>query len=168
VDFIVPLACILLLAGCGFYIGRPLIARRDGPLGGISARHLTERKEQLYATILELEFDRELGKLPDEDFQRMRDELEEEALEVIHMLDQLNGRTDSDSVERRIEEELAQIQAQNPQESVVVQAEIPATEAAVPLHTPMPQSNFCGQCGAKRQTEDRFCPQCGKAFGKMT
>ncbi len=161
-DSIVILACILLLAGCGFYIGRPLIARRGSPLGSISARQLTERKEQLYATILELEFDRELGKLPDDDFQRMRDELEEEALEVIHQLDQLNGRTDTDSVERRIEKELAQMQTQSPQGSAS-QPEIP-TEAAVVLHAPAPQSNFCGQCGAKRQAEDRFCTQCGKAF----
>lgn len=155
-DFTVLLACGLLLIGCGFYIGRPLLGRRNSLHGNTSARQLTERKEQLYSSILELEFDRELGKLPEDDFQRMRGELETEALAIIHQLDELNGHASSDSLEQRIEQEVAALQVEAPPQRPL-QPEVPPIQA-----------KFCGQCGGPRSTEDRFCIQCGKAFEETT
>ncbi|MFT5087356.1 MAG: hypothetical protein ACI906_001665 [Candidatus Latescibacterota bacterium] len=153
-DLMVLLACGLLLVGCGFYIGRPLLGRRGSLLNNTNARQLTERKEQLYSSILEIEFDRELGKLPEEDFQRMRSELEAEALSIIHQLDQLNGQASPDSIEQRIEREVAALHVEHP----------PAPTQ--PLQSPLTAApaKFCGQCGGPRRAEDRFCTQCGKAF----
>jgi len=163
-DLMVLLACGLLLVGCGFYIGRPLLGRRSSSaLGNTSTRQLTERKEQLYSSILELEFDRELGKLPEDDFQRMRSELETEALAIIHQLDQLNGQSSPDSLEQRIEREVAALQIEHP-------IQHPPTSAQ-PLQSstpPVVQAKFCGQCGGPRRAEDRFCTQCGKAFEETT
>ncbi len=158
-DFTVLLACGLLLIGCGLYIGRPLLGRRSNILGRTNARQLTERKEQLYSSIIELEFDRELGKLPEDDFLRMRSELETEALAIIHQLDQLNGQTSPDSLEQRIEREVAALQVEHPQKQ-------PLQPLLPPMSTT--QAKFCGQCGGPRSTEDRFCTQCGKAFEETT
>ena len=155
-DPIVLLACALLLVGCGYYIGRPLLGQRGRSSSNASARQLTERKEQLYASILELEFDRELGKLPEEDFQRMRGELETEALAVIHQLDQLNGLASTESIEQRIEREVAALQEQ-------VRSE-PAPPQTAPKAPQPASAKFCGQCGTARSAQDRFCTQCGKAF----
>lgn len=161
-DFMVILACGLLLIGCGIYIGRPLLGRRSGILSNTSARQLTERKEQLYSSIIELEFDRELGKLPEDDFLRMRGELETEALAIIHQLDQLNGQASPDSLAERIEREVAALHVEHPPKQ-------PPQQPLQPSISPPPtQAKFCGQCGSTRRAEDRFCTQCGKAFEETT
>ena len=161
-DFTVILACGLLLIGCGIYIGRPLLGRRSGILSNTNARQLTERKEQLYSSIIELEFDRELGKLPEDDFLRMRSELETEALAIIHQLDQLNGQASPDSLEERIEREVAALHVEHPPKQPLQQPLQPS------ISPPPTQAKFCGQCGSARRTEDRFCTQCGKAFEETT
>jgi hypothetical protein len=149
-DFMVILACGLLLIGCGIYIGRPLLGRRSGILSNTSARQLTER-----------EFDRELGKLPEDDFLRMRGELETEALAIIHQLDQLNGQASPGSLAERIEREVAALHVEHPPKQ-------PPQQPLQPSISPPLQAKFCGQCGSTRRAEDRFCTQCGKAFEETT
>jgi len=46
-------------------------------------RSITERKERLYGTIVDLDFDRDAGKLSAEDHARMRDEAMREVLAVL-------------------------------------------------------------------------------------
>ena len=136
------LGSLLLLLGLLIYLGRPLLLdghARGVPLGG-GARQLFERKEQLLGAIVELELDHEIGKVPEEDFQRLFAQLEAEAQTVIAELDQLNGAGSSE-LESRIEAEIAALRQT-------------ATE---------PQ---CPGCGAPRYEGDRFCPQCGTAFAE--
>ena len=92
--------------------------------------------------IVELELDREIGKVPEEDFQRLFAQLEAEALAVIGELDQLNGAGSSE-LESRIEAEVAALRQ----------------TAAKPS---------CPGCGALRREGDRFCPQCGVALAKSS
>ena len=135
---------LALLLGLLLYLGRPLLLdgqTRAIPPGG-GARELFERKEQLLGAIVELELDREIGKVPEEDFQRLFAQLEAEALVVIGELDQLNG-AGSDELESRIEAEVAALRQ----------------TAAKPS---------CPGCGALRREDDRFCPQCGVAFAESS
>ena len=62
-------ACLLLLGLCGYFVARPLLTLKNATAGDVSVRQLNERKEQIYASIIELTFDNELDKLPDADFQ---------------------------------------------------------------------------------------------------
>ena len=99
------LALLLVLL---LYVGRPLLREgpsRTTPLDG-GAQRLFERKEQLLGAIVELELDREIGKVPEEDFERLFAQLQTEALATIAELDQLNGAGSSE-LERRIEAEIA-------------------------------------------------------------
>lgn len=152
-------ACALLLAGCGYYIARPLLTLRNAAAASVGVRQLSERKEQLYASILELEFDRELGKLPESDFQRMRGELESQALAIIEQIERIEEPTARDELELRIEREIAALLSDDDPAPTPTQP--PASQPSAPTIT----TKFCGQCGAeRREATDRFCTQCGKAF----
>ncbi len=138
IDLLPILCSIALLLGLLLYLAHPLLTSgRAGAANG-STRQLFERKEQLLGEIVELELDRELGKVSAEDFQRLFAELEAETLVVIGELDRLNGAS-SDQFERRIEEEVAALRQ----------------KTAVP---------HCHGCGALRREGDRFCPQCGASL----
>ena len=136
---LLPMLCsLVLLLGLLLYLGHPLLmSGRAGAAGG-QTRQLFERKEQLLGEIVELEFDHKLGKVSEEDFQRLFAELEAETLAVIGELDRLNG-AGSHQLERRIEEEVAALRQ----------------KTAVPR---------CRGCGTLRREGDLFCPQCGSSL----
>ena len=136
---LLPIICsIALLLGLLLYLGRPLLTGgRAGAATG-PTRQLFERKEQLLGEIVELELDRELGKVSAEDFQRLFAELEAATLAVIGELDRLNGASSS-QFERRIEEEVAALRQKT-------------------------AASLCHSCGALRREGDLFCPQCGTSL----
>ena len=148
VDYLIPLACVSLLAVLVLYIGYPLFATRlparSPTTSAASARDLLERKEQLFAGIKELEFDRNTGKLAEEDYRQLRAELEAEALGVLRELDQLNGEVDSATLQSRIEADVRDLRQ--------------TTAAAGP--------DRCPSCEAPHQTRARFCSQCGQRFAE--
>ena len=139
---LLPILCsVALLLGLLLYLGRPLlISGRTGAVNG-PTRQLFERKEQLLGEIVELELDRELGKVSAEDFQRLFAELEAETLAIIGELDRLNGAS-SDQFERRIEEEVATLRQKT--------------------------APRCYDCGTPRRTGDLFCPQCGASLAESS
>jgi hypothetical protein len=77
-------------------------------------RGVAERKERLYGTVVDLDFDRDAGKISGEDHARMRDETMREVLAVLQEEQELGGRpgparaatggASGDDVERMIEE----------------------------------------------------------------
>lgn len=136
---LLPVLCsVALLLGLLLYLGRPLLTSgRAGTASG-PTRQLFERKEQLLGEIVELELDRELGKVSAEDFQRLFAELEAETLAVIGELDRLNGASSS-QFERRIEKEVAALRQKT-------------------------AASRCHSCGALRREGDLFCPQCGASL----
>ena len=148
VDYLIPLACAALLAILVLYIGYPFFATRrpaqSPTTSATSAKDLLERKEQLYAGIKELEFDRNTGKLAEEDYRLLRAELEGEALGVLRQLDQLNGEVDGATLQSRIE---ADVRDQR------------QTAAAT-------EPDRCPSCEAPRQIRARFCSQCGQRFAE--
>ena len=148
-------ACLLLLTLCGYFIVRPLLTLQNATAGDVGVRQLNERKEQVYASIIELTLDNELGKLPDADFQRMRSELESQALAILEQLDQRGQQQPGGDIEEHIEREIAALQHRT---------DSPPKDPPTP---PVATAKFCGQCGAARIGTDRFCTQCGTAFEEV-
>ena len=135
---LLPILCsVALLLGLLLYLGRPLLTSGRTSAASRPTRQLFERKEQLLGEIVELELDRELGKVSAEDFQRLFAELEAETLAVIGELDRLNGASSS-QLERRIEKEVAALRQKT--------------------------APRCHSCGALRREGDLFCPQCGASL----
>ena len=138
-DLVTTVSAVVLLLAVVFYIAIPLVASRGRLLRQTSdarVRQLTEQKEQLYATIKELEFDRQLGKLLETDYRRLREDVEQQALEVLHLLDQLNGGPSHLEAQEQLETEILRRRA----------------VSAPPV---------CPSCATPMRSDDLFCSQCG-------
>lgn len=143
-NLVIPAACLALLAAFVAVLVYPVLAAPRAwrrPMGGDRRRlELTERKEQIYASIKELELDHGVGKMSRDDHDSLRAELESEALGVLSRLQQLEAGDPDRDLRRRIEEEAR-------------------TLAAAP---PDPAPDPCPGCGRNREPAHRFCPGCGR------
>jgi len=113
---ILLVAQILLIAGVVWFVVSPIILRRgerawSESRGEALRRSIGERKTRLYSEIVELDFDRDSGKISREDHERMRNEAMDEVLLVLKEEESLGGARPrptvvegGDSVERMIEE----------------------------------------------------------------
>lgn len=104
---------------------------------------LERLRDELYAAIVELDFDHAVGKTDEEEYQRERAELKRQALAVLRLLDEgeadVAGRLD-DAIERDV--------ALARRERAAAASE-PATLA-------------CPACGRTLKADDRFCSRCGR------
>ena len=113
---ILLVAQILLIAGVVWFVVSPIILRRgerawSESRGEALRRSIGERKTRLYSEIVELDFDRDSGKISREDHERMRNEAMNEVLLMLKEEESLGGARPrptvvegGDSVERMIEE----------------------------------------------------------------
>ena len=139
---LVLIAGAALLAALILAAGYPLLTSRTRfQIRSLDkhSRQLQEHKEQLYAAIKELEFDRQLGKISHEDHDRLHRQLEREALEIIRQLDELNGRENPEKLDVSIEDEV-RARRGRPRISAI---------------------DRCPSCQAEHHPGDLFCPQCG-------
>ena len=110
-------AQIALIAFVAFFVLWPLVLYRGERMwvesrGEALRRTVKERKERLYSGILELDFDRDSGKISAEDHARMRADLMKDALDVLKEEERLSpgGRPKlaatpgGDQVERMIQQ----------------------------------------------------------------
>src|SRR5215467_3121867 len=120
---------------------RPLFFRYDDRTAMVGQRTRTAlEREKLFVlrSIKELEFDRAMGKLSENDFQEMSGRLRVRAARLIRQLDA--GAGYRAQVERDLAKRLS--------------GEAPAPAAAS-------AARFCAECGAARDTDAKFCKQCG-------
>ena len=109
---------IVLIGVVAWYVISPIVLRRGERAWSESSdearrRSIGERKARLYSTILELDFDKDSGKISAQDHERMRTEAMNEVLAVLRDEEGLGGTParprpavieGGDSVERMIEE----------------------------------------------------------------
>ena len=147
-DTVVIAACIALFLASVVYSMMPLLNPKSCEnLASHQNKQrwlaLQERKEQLYASIKELEFDHSTGKLALTEFQLHRHNLEQEAVAVLGKLDESDIREESKNLTARIERDIAKFRLQHPEHKAGA-------------------NGFCASCRTKVATDHRFCPYCGK------
>jgi len=140
-----------LIIGTGFYIISPLLKpdQFNGSCAAGADEILTElnlKKEGAYATIRELEFDLNMGKLSKEDYETLKAQYMRDAIDCLKTIDELQMNRDSqtDLSEKGLENE--------------IEREISALRATGPVTT---AEIFCTQCGQRTSSTDRFCFKCG-------
>jgi hypothetical protein len=82
--------CLLITAAALFYIFHVPDAVTAGP-AKTRVTYLRERKEVIYENLRDLNFDYKAGKLPESDYQTMRNSLEEEAAAVLGEISRLES-----------------------------------------------------------------------------
>ena len=120
---------------------RPLFFRYDDRTAMVGQRTraaLEREKVFVLRSIKELEFDRAMGKLSENDFQEMSGRLRVRAARLIRQLDAGAG------YRAQVERDLARR----------LSGEAPAPDVAS-------AARFCAECGAARDADAKFCKQCG-------
>ncbi len=102
------------------------MSQNDTPIG-----RLNQRKETLLQNIADLDFEYNMGKLSDEDYETLRGNLKRQAMETLEQIDLLRESN-----------------------SMIAPKDAPKPRA-------VPSASFCSQCGASLGSKDRFCPACG-------
>ncbi len=115
---------------------------------------LLGRKDATLQAIKDLEFDYRVGKMSQEDFQRLDQRLRRQAIGLMQQLEKLAPTSST------LDEQLESIIAQFRQTSVApTLLPAPTTPTAVPL---APQANrFCTECGKPVEVGHKFCAYCG-------
>ena len=145
-----------LITGAGYWILKPLL-QENGPQNGYSPspddiiQQLNYKKEGAYATIQDLEFDLNMGKLSEEDFQTLKKQYLQEAAGYMKEVDDLKSLQDEKLTfsDKDIEEEIEQ-----------EVTSIPLQKSALKEYV------YCAFCGEKAPVEDNFCAECGSTLEK--
>ncbi len=137
------LAFLLCAAVVGFVL-LPLLRGRAAPLeGGRDISEEESRKRVALRALRDAEYDRLSGKLDDEDYLRLREQLQHEALTALEEVESREGgaagtrpESDADAVEEDIRR----------------------------LREALREGTLCRRCGRENPSESRFCGGCGGAL----
>jgi hypothetical protein len=136
---------------------------------------LLAERDRLLTSLQELDFDYRLGKIPEEDYPEMRASLVRATAQVLRNLDKIQGTTQTEDVEDRIELVIAARRA-----DAAVTASVGAGSAVRVIAPPSDSieeriavrrrerrekaTGFCPKCGKPALTSYRFCSKCGTAL----
>ena len=141
------IACAALVAIAGFYVLMPLFAESKAAidielLAETELDRLLDRKAVIYRNLKDLDFEHEMGRLSDADFNRLDADYKNDAAILIQKLDQLGA---SEDLDEEIEKEIAARKAK-----LFASASAPSKEAP-----------HCPSCGAALIPGKKFCADCG-------
>lgn len=160
----------MIIAGVALFVAAPLgiglIGARAKSAGELQAeRHEHERALAVQA-LRELEFDREMGKLSDADYESMHAALEDRALTAMTAIE--NIRTQADAKKASVTR-----LSQAPKKTIFTSRRIDPvptlsinneTARPAPTTTASRGIRYCPQCGTRAATDAKFCAQCGIAI----
>ena len=148
------LVLLVLAVGAGAYVAYgiyravlPLVSKkftaRIETIGGRTRAALDREKTLVLRAIKELEFDRAMGKVSEDDFSAMGGNLRARARELLKQLD-VDGTTYRDLIERELAERLGLIGLEP--------TELEEASAGLQL---------CDSCGTSNDEDAQFCKSCG-------
>ena len=159
------LAVLILV---GVYLYAPFMERR--------ARRVTQEEHELSAlmaerdrvitSLQELDFDFNLGKIPEEDYPIQRANLLQKGAEILKKIDALAPQpTSAQDTEARLERAIAARRADASLARVEVSDDdLEAMIASRRKGRTNKSAGFCPRCGKPVMVTDRFCPSCGKSL----
>jgi hypothetical protein len=154
-------------AGCDRF-GRPL------SLYSLHGTH-PPRDRGIINSLQELDFDNNLGKIPEDEYAPQRALLLQKGAEILRKLDELSspsplvplpkGEGNHEDAEARIEKEVSAHRADSPaQAAELSDDDIESMLAARRKQHKEKSAGFCPKCGKPVLVTDRFCPACGKSL----
>ena len=166
------LAVLILV---GIYLYAPFMERR--------ARRITEEEHEISSlmaerdrvinALQELDFDFQLGKIPEEDYPAQRTGLLQKGADILRKIDSLapNGSgadrypDAQGDVETRIERAISARRADAALARVeVTDDDLESMISSRRKSRTNKSAGFCPRCGKPVMVTDRFCPSCGKSL----
>ena len=160
------LAAIISLLAIYFAVS-PLLGAGRAPLvlDDDKFTELLGRKDATLQAIKDLEFDYRLGKMSQEDFQRLDQRLRRQAIALLQQIEKIAPATAT--LDEQLETLIAQFrQTSNlplPSATITVNGDAPAETVAASEAT-----RFCTQCGKPVAAEHKFCAYCGTPVAVST
>ncbi len=149
---------IIMAAGAGWYISRPLRQAKRMPATDAPVQSMEVQRDSLYAQISELDLDHATGKTNDEDYQQVRSGLVTQAAD---MLRQIDGQKPSATTQDADVEALIAARRKTmvkPTAKVELDQQI---EAAIKARR---SGIVCPTCGKLAAADDVFCSRCGTSL----
>ncbi len=172
-DIAALLTALAVLIVVAIFVARPLLQRR-APVSRRSAEtsSLEAELDRTIDTLRELEFDRALGKIPDDEFPARRQELVARGADQLRHLDEVRGSLGEAAADRAqaFEREVAsRRRAPAATREAAFEAEIAARRAPSGAGNGNGRkAGFCPACGSPVQVGDKFCPRCGNTLRHET
>ena len=139
--------CAALTFVAGFYVLTPLFREPKGNLevellAETELDRLLNRKAIVYTNLKDLEFEYKMGRLSDEDFNRLETGYKGEAAIILQKLDHLG-------VEKNLDED--------------IERDVSARKARLFASSPIREQALvrCPGCGAEAPAGKKFCAECG-------
>ncbi len=158
-DLAAVLFILVLLLSVGLYLAAPLLTRRSPRVVQETQEvsSLLAEQERLLTALQELEFDYQLGKIPEEDYPTQRADLLQKGATVLRQLDALAPARAAAASSQRAAADPAhgeQLSDDDIESMLAARRKARKTKAA----------GFCPRCGKSVLVTDKFCPNCGKAL----
>lgn len=162
------LVLLALLVGVGYFLAAPLLrGAAMRPLDETpEASALLAERDRVITALQELDFDFNLGKVPENAYPEQRAELLQQGAEILRRLDELAPTTEAvQDASARIERAAAAggSQAGSPAR-MLADDKIESMLAARRAARHAKSAGFCPRCGKSVLTSDQFCPNCGKSL----
>jgi hypothetical protein len=156
------------------YIYRPFMERNNPTASNSEQEYssLLAKRDQVVATIQELDDDYNLGKIPDEIYPTRRQALLQNGVEILRQLDAYQNTSASATAQDRLESAIetrrqtSGASQNSPRKNGNAVPPVPDDdlEQKIASRRRLRQSKtggFCPKCGKPVQEVDRFCPRCG-------
>lgn len=153
---------IVVLAAAFAALALPLYrAQAQGAALNVSSLDdLLAQRDGIYATLRDLDLDRQLGKLDASDYGVLREKYMARATEILERLDTLRGEGQGQEASAEIEREVAAMRKATKLQPKPIANPTPASSAA---KDPSPDL-YCTNCGRQYKPGDQFCARCGRAL----
>lgn len=156
-DFVLA---VLVLGLALLVLAYPLYRARSQPVA-VNASTLDDllaQRDGVYATLRDLETDRQLGKLDAADYTALREKYMARAADILRELDILWGQGEGQKASDEIEQEVAALRHRPSAPA----KKTPTSPKSLPQVEP--ESRFCTNCGRPHNVGDKFCAKCGHAL----
>ena len=150
------LALVVLVTA---YVASPLRTgqkRRTPNAASIELSELLAERERVLDALAELDFDNDMGKIPDELYPVQRDALLKRGAAVLKLLD---DRTPGKQAASEAAETQEAVAPDDPVEAMIFARKLAKETGKAKNNT---NTKFCPNCGTGLQTGDKFCASCGE------
>jgi len=154
-----------ILVFVGLYLYAPFLERRARRV--TAEEHelstLLAERERTITALQELEFDFNLGKVPEEDYPTQRASLLQQGAAILKRIDELVPQKKQNPADARMERAV-QARRKKASGKKVTDDDIESLVVNRRKKHKSKSAGFCPKCGKPVMADDKFCPSCGKAL----